>query len=384
MGFKCGLCGRLISRFEYEKFNLCKNCLNDIPKFREAKNKARIRVIKNLLSPHNSIIKNDEDGKALFICNLPIMSVIDNQSDENFSFRIVVKGDLFQREGNLVGLSGFLFDTNFYWATTPENMIKAWDWFNQAVGWNNDYWYNICLDIIRDFFDNNWNVVENEIKDSSIVDILSLIWYLYNLYLLGVDTSSKISEIKMQSKGRARKFEKLVAKTEFKYDYRFSRKAMKEISDIRETLAHLAYEIKLALLAKCYGFNVELSAHPDVIINGKLVEVKKPVERYIPPQGHGLTFIYRESAIIESLSNSVDEGFRQNADVVAISVNHLDDRPIKGYKTNWQKEEKLRNALTHALCYATKDVILLFKQTNDGYFGRIVRCKKKRQSVNRV
>jgi len=47
-----------------------------------------------------------------------------------------------------------------------------------------------------------------------------------------------------------------------------------------------------------------------------------------------VTFVSPESTVIENLANPIIERLRQNADVIAIEVNHLDKRNIKGSRQN--------------------------------------------------
>ncbi|MCW4025270.1 MAG: hypothetical protein NWF01_09590 [Candidatus Bathyarchaeota archaeon] len=375
---KCKKCDNLIGKKEYDKyFGLCKKCVNDNPEFLLAKYQTKIRIFKQVFSSPAPLVVYNDDMTPRFICNLPKMVTITDPSEENFALKIVLNNAVFEREGNTVGFAGFLFDSKFHWATTPENMIHAWNWFNKTLNVDDDFWRNIAIDTIRDTLDNSWNTYENEMNDTFIVDILYLIWALYNLDKLGIDTKEKFSEIRMHCKGRTRTFEKLSKKSQFSYDFRFSREACQRITDIRKTFAHMASEAKLAALSKGYGFDVELSNNPDIKINGRWVQVKKPIEHYITPQNlHGIVTITNETTEIEKLAGLIKDGFRQNADIVAIEVNHLDDRIIDGYKAVWGKEMKLANALTLALGYTTKSIVLVFKETEKGWRGRIVKCKK--------
>lgn len=375
---RCKKCDNLIGKKEYDKyFGLCKKCVNNDPEFLLAKYQTKLKIFREVFSSHEPFVVYNDDGTPRFICNLPKMVTITDPSEEKFALKIILQNAGLEREGNTVGFAGFLFDTKFHWATTPENMIQAWNWFNKALNVDVNFWRNIEIDTIRDTLDNSWNTYENEMNDTFIVDILYLIWALYTLDKLGIDTKEKFSEIRMHFKGRIRTFEKLRKEPQFSHNFRFSREACKRITDVREAFAHLASEAKLAALAKGYGFDVELSNNPDIKINGRWVQVKKPREFYITPKNlHGIATITNEATEIEKLAGLIEDGFRQKANVVAVEVNHLDIRIIDGYKADWDKEMKLANALALALGYTTKNIVLVFKETEKGWLGRIVKCKK--------
>lgn len=275
-------------------------------------------------------------------------------------------------------MAGSYYDTEYYWATTPENVFDAWNWFNQKTEANEDYWAAVESDTVRDFIDNNWNPFVNEFRDTIVPDILSLILDLRALDLMKVDVNKKLSEIKHQMRGQIGKYEKLSRNLEFSTDYRFSRDAMSRVTNLRKILSHLSSESRLARLAKLYGFDVTLSVRPDLIINGKKIDVKKPDERYkIPKRKDFLTFVSEESAVVENLSNHISEGFRQKVDVVAIEVKHLDKREIKGFRSKWLGGSiSLKNALLDAISYERKGIVLLFMDSPKGYLGRVLRCKK--------
>lgn len=126
---------------------------------------------------------------------------------------------------------------------------------------------------------------------------------------------------------------------------------------------------------------MKLRFRPDMIINGKKVEVKRIQEKYILPEKREtfVTFVSPESTAIEKLSNPINEGWRQNANIIAIEVNHLDKRDIKGFKTKWLGRDTLKRVLASAVTYDRKGIVMLFSRTSEGYSGRIILCKKKQK-----
>lgn len=134
-----------------------------------AKYQTKIRIFREVFSSPVPLVVYNDDGTPRFICNLPKMVTITDLSEENFALKIVLPNASFEREGNTVGFAGFLFDSNFHWATTPENMMQDWNWFNKTLNVDDDFWRNIAIDTIRDTLDNSWNTYENEMNDTFIV-----------------------------------------------------------------------------------------------------------------------------------------------------------------------------------------------------------------------
>jgi hypothetical protein len=384
----CVECGKLISEEESEKLGgfYCKDCFMKIDQIlREKKIQMAIK-----LSKTQPVVMRQENGKPYFAFTLPtIIEVVEDKSEKpdvkKFLFNINLGQSGLKRIGDLLGMAGFYYDAEYYWETTPENVINAWNWFSQKTQANDDYWDAVEGDAVRDFLDNNWNPLPNpmtnEFRDSLTLHILSLIIDLYALDKIGVDVSKKLSEIKRHMKGQIESYEKLSSNIEFPTNFKVSRNAMSRVTNLRMYLANLSAESSLARLAKIYGFNVILAVHPDLIINGKKVDVKKPVDRFTTPKNRDfLTSIPEDSAVMENLSNHIREGFRQKVDIVAIKVNHLDKRPIKGFNPKWLTPSMLlKNAIQNAINYDKKGIVLLFTENSKGYFGRVLRCKKIRK-----
>jgi hypothetical protein len=377
----CSLCGKSIINEDSEKRGgLCQDCFKEFVRVFNEKKMQNIMRLAN----HQPVIKEQDNGKPYYAFYLPtMMKVVEGKSDKKDVQKYHVEVNFsppsgLKRIGDLVGMAGFYYDAEYYWATTAENVFDAWNWFNQRTEADEDYWAAVESDTVRDVIDNNWNPFTNEFRDTLTPNIISLILDLHALDLMKVDVSKKLSEIKQQMRGQIGKYEKLSRNIEFSTNYRFSREAMSRVTNLRKFLAHLSSESRLARLAKLCGFNVTLSIRPDLIINGKKIDVKKPDERYvIPKRKDFLTFVSDESTVVENLSNHISAGFSQEVDVVAIEVKHLDKREIKGFRSKWLGGSiSLKNALLDAISYERKGIVLLFMDSPKGYLGRVLRCKK--------
>jgi hypothetical protein len=194
-------------------------------------------------------------------------------------------------------------------------------------------------------------------RDEGInVNIFSLIFDLYELDSMGVDTSPKIEEFGKQIRSYMRKFDK-------DKDKRIWR-ALVKTDDLRRHLSNFSSECRLARFAKICGFDVKLGKHPDIVVNGRKIEVKRvsSFERYA------------------DLSNPIDEGLNQNPDIIAVEVNSLEERKIGGHKTKWLGRDNLSNTLRTVLAFKKSgNYVLLFSGTKQGLEGRIVILKPIKQ-----
>ena len=332
------------------------------------------------LATESAIEKRLENGKVFIACYLPEMIVFDDRSND---FHIDF-GDIgLKRKENLIGMAGFYYDSEYYWATTPENILNSWNWFNAKIESNDDYWMAIEGEIVWDFLQHNWNPYATEFRENLTVNLLSLIIDLHALELLGVNVSEKLSEIKNEKiKGNMDAFLELSQKKEFHTSYKTAKTTLSRVRKVRRELANLSSETRLALFAKREGFKVTIQKSPDLLIDNKRVEVKKPKVRFDYPKKDYKThnfmkIIHEDDSIVEDLSNHIRNGLKQKADIVAIEVNHLVKRPIKGFKTKWLgQSNNLAKALQDAISYKKKGIVLLFKCRRTGYHGRVLRCKK--------
>jgi hypothetical protein len=322
-------------------------------------------------------IERIENNVPIFATYLPTMtSVIELESEEANVRKVTFKVDFgevgLKRRGNLVGLAGFFYDANYYWATTVDNVIKAWDWFTQKIQ-ADDIFYE-CMEsiIVRDFF-------ALQIETGLTPHIISLALDLYALDSMNVDVRAKLSEIHEHVNGNIRNYAKSqiqIGEDKFTLSPQTISHDYRSLRNLRSKLTDLSSETKLARLACLYGHKVKLLKKPDLIIDDRSVDVKRPRVTYkLPSKPEFITFMTEDESHIENLSSSVSRGIEQNVDVIALHVNHLNKRDIQGFKTNWLGKDLLKKALSVALSCNMKGTLLLFKENPEGYFGKVVLCK---------
>lgn len=225
-------------------------------------------------------IERIENNRVVFAVYLPtMMTVIEPESEQANVKRVSFKVDFgetgLKTKGNLVGLAGFYYDANYYWATTANNVIKAWEWFTQKIQ-ADDMFYE-CMEsiIVRDFF-------AQQMETGLTPHIISLALHLHALDSMNVDVSTKLSEIREHLGGHIGKYEKSqiqIAEDEFMLSPQTISHDLRMLRNLRETLANLSSESTLARFACLHGHKVKLSQNPDLIIDNKLVDVKRPIFR---------------------------------------------------------------------------------------------------------
>lgn len=373
----CNVCKKSVSPEIYDALEgMCEECYQLLlPVINERK----IENIKNL-AKEQPYEKRQENGKVSYACYLPEMIVFD---DKSHNFHIDFDEVGLKRIGNLIGMAGFYYDSEYYWATTPESILNAWNWFNIKTESNDDYWMVIEGETVWDFLQHNCSPYATVFRESLIVNILSLITDLHTLESLGVDVTSKLLEIKNEKiKGNMDAYQRLSNKAEFHTSAKAVKIAFSRIRKVRQELANLSSETRLALFAKHAGFQVTISKSPDLLIDNKRIEVKKPKVKFVRPKKdytkHDVMIIINEDdSELEDLSSHIRRGFDQKADIVAIEVNHLDRRTITGFNAKWLGQSvNLEKALRDAIAYQKKGIVLLFKCRREGYRGRVLRCKK--------
>lgn len=350
-----------------------------LKKKKEIENQNKIETIRKFIHLGEPI-KKEVNNRIIYACYLPLM--MEEKFDEEQNKLLISIGfgeEGLKQKGDLIGLAGFFYDTKYYFDTTPSKMFEAYHWFNGKLNFKTDFWWAIEMDTAVHFFDNNQYEYpyKSQMKESTVHQILCLIQDLKELDSLGVDISKKISEIKKNVEGNIWQFEKRFNKAEFPIDYKFSRKALLRVTEARSYISNLASEVRLARFAKINGFVVELSEHPDLLINGKRVEVKNPQTKYkIPKLVNTYTFVNElEDTEIEDLQNVIEDGFRQKPDVLAIEVLHLDKRDIRGYRSKWlTTNAPMKEALCNALNYRRKGIVFLFRCPT--VQGSVLACKK--------
>jgi hypothetical protein len=373
---KCNCCKRKIPSETFEALDgFCEVCYESLlPTINEM-------TLKNIkkFSESQPWEQKLDNGKIYCACYLPEMIVFNNKTN-NFNIDF---GDVgLKRIGNLIGLGGFYYDADYYFAVSPEKVVEAWNWFNVKTESNDDYWMAIEAETVWDFLRYNWRPFTTDYRESLIVNILSLVVDLRRLDSLKVDVTTKLLEIKNEKiRGNMEAYQKLTD-NEFHNNAKSTKDAFLRIRKIRQELANLSAESRLAIFAKDKGFDVIISKSPDLLINKKRVEVKRPKVKFVDARkqadmNNGMLFIQEDKSIIEDISAHIKRGFDQKADIVAIEVNHLEKRPISGFNSKWLGSiVGLEEALHNAIDYGKKGTVLLFRCRREGYQGRVLRCKK--------
>jgi len=370
----CRICGAPIDNYAFDKFGgLCSKCSQETNLSQE-----RIQSFEDLCRNKQPFILKSENGACLFAFHLPVMSEIVDQ-DSEISHLHVDFGKLagLKQAGELVGMAGFYYNANYYWEASPERLMEAFKWFGDQIHANSSFWMAIEQDTVRDFLENNWRPSNQHFKEILTFNIISLTYDLYCLSSMNVELKGKLAELRRQMKSYVRSFQKLSSDIVFSQNYKFPTQALKGLTDLRDYLSHLSAESRLARISRIFCLDVKMSVHPDLIIGKRSVEVKTPAETYILPERHGpFTPLTNESTKIENLTNVIADGLRQNPDIIAIEVNHLDKREINGFNSKWLGSMSLEEALHVAINYHKKGVVLLFKTGSSGMTGRILIVSK--------
>jgi hypothetical protein len=129
---KCNCCKRTISSETFEALDgFCEVCYESLL---PAINEMTLKNIKKL-SESQPWEQRLDNGKIYCACYLAEMIVFDHKANKfNIDF-----GDVgLKRIGNLIGLGGFYYDADYYFAVSPEKVIEAWNWFNIKTESNDD------------------------------------------------------------------------------------------------------------------------------------------------------------------------------------------------------------------------------------------------------
>jgi hypothetical protein len=308
-----------------------------------------LRILK--LSRQNQPFVLREDGEVLFEFNIGELIHLDKGKLNIDLGQVGLK-----TKGNLVGMSGFYYNPKIFWGGNVENVIDSWNWLLKMLGV--DVWtFQGAIEgeaVLEFLFTGH--------EEGLIFYFFSLLVDLYELNSVNIEINSKIAELKRQVRGHIKSYKKL---KNGNIPEAFSR-----ITKLRMYLANLSSECRLARLATLYGFDVKLGIHPDLTVNNKKIEVKRVRSKYLSSKlAHAIPQA--------SLSNPIREGLVQNPDIIAIQVNNLEKRAIKGFKATWLARDRLKNVLEKALTYKGKaKLIVLFLGTNRGYFGRTILLKE--------
>jgi len=257
-------------------------------------------------------------------------------------------------KGDLIGMAGFFYNPKIFWGETVENVARSWDWVLERISPDAEHFKTILeAEAILEF-------LSSGVEEGLLFYLFSLVVDLHELDSLDVDVSPKISELRSQTKGHLRKYEKLRQKNKVQ--------SLVGIGHLRRYMADLSSECRLARLSKEYGYEVRLGKHPDLTVNDTGIEAKRV---------RGKPLLHEADHVsVSDLSNAIKRGVRQRADVIAIQVSSLQKRKVKDFRTVWTGSDTLRNALKTALAFKNEGrCVLLFCGTNKGYFGRVVLLK---------
>jgi len=309
-----------------------------------------LRILNLSRQNHHLVLK--ERDETLFEFNIGELLHLDKGT-----LNIYLGQEGLKTKGNLVGMGGFYYNPKLFWGGTIENVVDSWTWLLKML--DVDVWtFQSAIEsgaILYYLFTGH--------EEGLIFYFFSLLVDLYELNSVNIDINSKINELKKQVRGHIRRYEQLKK--------RDIPQAFVRIANLRAYLANVSSECRLARLANLYDFDVKLGIHPDLTVNNKKIEVKRIRSKYLNSKpAHAIPQA--------SLSNPIREGLVQNPDIIAIQINTLKKRTIKGFKATWLARDKLKNVLETALTFKGKaNLIVLFHGTYREYFGRIILLKKR-------
>jgi hypothetical protein len=121
----------------------------------------------------------------------------------------------------------------------------------------------IEAETVWDFLRYNWRPFTTDYRESLIVSILSLVIDLRRLDSLKVDVTTKLLEIKNEKiRGNMETYQKLTD-NEFHNNAKSTKNAFLRIRKIRQELANLSAETRLAFFAKVKGFDVIIARYSE-------------------------------------------------------------------------------------------------------------------------
>jgi len=293
------------------------------------------------LNQKQSSFMTDDNGRKIAEFNVgELFSIKEGRVQVDFGqIGLKIKGDF-------VGLGHILYEPWLFGARNVQNVLDSWNWLVKETQVSEET-LQIALEACSLF-----RLLVTGRDEGENAHIFSLLVNLYELDLAGIDTRLKIKEFGHQIRSYMRKFEKWIDRRPWR--------AILGTEGLRQYLSNVSSECLLARVAKLCGFDVKLGKHPDLTINNKKIEVKRlsSYDKYA------------------NLSNPIDEGLKQNPDIIAVEVNSLEKRRINGYKAKWLGRGSLSNALKTALAFGRSgNCVLLFSGTKQGLKGRSVLLK---------
>jgi hypothetical protein len=298
------------------------------------------------LSQEQPWILRDNKGREMAEFNTgELFSMKENGIHVNFgSLGLKTKRDL-------VGLGHILYNPKLFGAQNVQEVLDSWNWLVKRIRVDEET-MQMALEVCSLVM-----MLLTGVEESMDVYLFSLVVDLRELDLMGIDTRPKIEEFGHLIRRHVAKFEHLEDTRVWK--------AISITQELRKHLSNFSSECRLARLAKLYGLDVRLGKNPDLIINGRRIEVKRRSS-------------YQKYA---DLSNSIKDAQSQHPDIIAIEVYSLEKRNVKDFKTDWFGRGNLRKALETALTFKrdAKSVVLLFSR--EGSEGRIILSSPTRKNT---
>jgi hypothetical protein len=251
-------------------------------------------------------------------------------------------------KGDFVGLGHILYAPWLLGARNVQEVLDSWNWLLKET--------NVSEETLQMAFEtcSLFGLLVTGRDEGENVHFFSLLVNLYELHSAGIDTRPKIEELGNQIRHHVGKFEKLIDRKPWR--------AIAKAEALRQYLSDVSSECVLARVAQKAGYEVKLGKYPDLTINCKGIEVKR----------------LRSYGKHANLSNPINRGLKRNPhpDIIAIEVNSLEKRSIKGHKTKWLARGDLCSVFKTALAFGkSADCVLLFVGTRQGLKGRIVLLK---------
>ena len=245
---------------------------------------------------------------------------------------------------DLVGFAGMY--THPYWigAENVDETVKAWNWFFEQSKIS-----HVQLALLEFYF-----IVQHIWTGYNLPQafrMLSLIVDLYDLKQQGIDIKVKLSEINRKIKGNLRAAQK--------FDKKDKLESLMRLDALINQVSDAFAESRLARFAKSMNYNIQMSSHPDILVDGVRIEVK---------------FDRKEFELSKnSLADDIEKGLKQNADLIAIFTADLRSKKIPNQKLNWFASSDLKTCFEMGLDTSKngRKCLLLFTSSDKGYFGRL-------------
>jgi hypothetical protein len=295
-------------------------------------------ILKALNQQQSSFVTDDHGNKIAEFNVGQLFSI--NHEDGRLQIDFGQNG--LKVKGDLVGLGHILYAPWLLGARNVQDVLDSWNWVLKET--------HVKEETLQMAFEVSslFGLLVTGCDEGENVHFLSLLVNLHKLHLDGLDTTPKIEEFGLQIRSHVRKFDKLIGKKPWQ--------AIAKAESLRRYLSNVSSECLLARVAQKAGYAVKLGKHPDLTISSKRIEVKK-LSSY-------------------NLSNPINEGLRRNPDIIAIEVNSLEKRNIKGHKARWLGRGNFINVLKTALAFGNhRNCVLLFAGTKQGLKGRLVLLK---------